>query len=146
MSEYNPMQNDDYFDHVNSPAGHTAQYYRERGCRLDVRGTLKIHPDSRWGFYITVITLSHQRSKNDHLADGALVDRPVIVDKDAWICSGAILYNCIIGEGAIVAVGAVVRSQEVKPFVMVAGNPARVIARQIDGEWIYADPKWEVLE
>src|SRR5512137_2087486 len=129
MSEYNPMQNDDFFDRVDSPAGHSAQYYRERGCRIDVRGTLKIDPTSRWGFYVTVITLSHQRSKSDTLADGALVDRPVIVDKDAWICSNATLYNCHIGEGAVVSVGTVVRSQEVKPFVMVAGNPALVIAR-----------------
>ena len=146
MSEYNPMQNDDYFDRVDSPTGHTAQYYRERGCRLDVRGTLKIAPSSRWGYYVTVITLSHQRSKSEVIQDGALVDRPVIVGPDAWICTGATLYNCIIGEGAIVSVGAVVRSQEVKPFVMVAGNPARVIARYIDGEWVYAKPKWEVLE
>lgn len=146
MSEYNPMVNDDYFDHKDSTAGHTAQYYRERGCRIDVRGTLKIDPSSRWGFYVTVITLSHQRSKSDTLQDGALVDRPVIVGPDAWICSGALLYNCIIGEGAIVSVGTVVRSQEVRPFMMVAGNPARVIARYIDGEWIYTKPKWEILE
>lgn len=146
MSEYNVMQNDDFFDRADSPAGHSAQYYRERGIRIDTRGTLKIHPSSRWGFYITVITLSHQRSKDDLIVDGALVDRPVIVGPDAWICSGALLYNCIIGEGAIVSVGAVVRSQEVKPLVMVAGNPARVIARCIDGEWIYEKSKWEVLE
>jgi acetyltransferase-like isoleucine patch superfamily enzyme len=144
MSEYNPLQNDEYFDRGN--AGHNARYYNERGIRIDTRGTLQIHPESRWGFFVTVITLSHQRSKNDHLIDGALVDRPVIVDKDAWICSNAVLYNCHIGEGAIVSVGAVVRSQEVKPRVMVAGNPARVIARQIDGEWVYVNPKWEVLE
>jgi acetyltransferase-like isoleucine patch superfamily enzyme len=146
MSEYNVMRNDDFFDRRDSPGGHTAQYYRERGVRLDTRGTLKIHPDSRWGFYITVITQSHQRSKGDILVDGALVDRPVIVAKDAWICSNAVLYNCIIGEGAIVSVGSVVRSQEVSPFVMVSGNPARVIARLIDGEWQYIMQKWEVLE
>ena len=126
--------------------GHTEKYFGERGCRLDCRGPLVIHPESRWGFFVTVITKSHQRSKNDTLTDGALVDRPVIVDRDAWIGSGATLYNCHIGEGAIVSVGAVVRSQEVKPFVMVAGNPARVIARCIDGEWIYSGFKWEVLE
>lgn len=126
--------------------GHTVKYFGERGCRLDCRGPLVIHPESRWGFFITVITKSHQRSASDTLVDGALVDRPVIVDRDAWICSGAILYNCVIGEGAIVAVGTVVRSQEVKPYVMVAGNPARVIARYIAGEWRYINRKWEILE
>lgn len=145
MNEYRPLENDDFFDRVDSPGGHTSKYYHERGCVLDARGTLKIHPDSRWGFFVTVITLSHQRSRSDTLVDGALVDRPVIVDKDAWICSNAVLYNCHIGEGAIVSVGTVVRSQEVKPFVMVAGNPARVIARMVDGEWQYIDQKWSVL-
>ncbi len=142
MSEYNPLATDDMPD----SAGHTAKYFRERGCRLDTRGTLKIHPESRWGFFVSVFTLSHQRSKNDSIQEGALVDRPVIVERDAWICSNSILYNCIIGEGAIVSVGTVVRSQEVRPYVMVAGNPARVIARYIDGEWVYARPKWEVLD
>lgn len=139
----NPMQNDEWFEAQN---GHTARYFNERGCRLDTRGTLIIHPESRWGYFVTVITLSHYRGPGDKLTDGALVDRPVIVDKDAWICSGALLYNCTIGEGAIVSVGTVVRSQEVKPYVMVAGNPARVIARYIGGEWQYIDPKWSVLE
>jgi acetyltransferase-like isoleucine patch superfamily enzyme len=92
-----------------------------------------------------VITKSHQRSKSDTLADGALVDRPVIVEKDAWICSNSVLYNCRIGEGAIVSVGTVVRSQTVAPYVMVAGNPARVIARFMAGEWRYIGRKYEVL-
>lgn len=125
--------------------GHTEKYFRERYIHLDCRGPLTIHPKSRWGFFVTVITLSHYRGPGDLIEDGALVDRPVIVDQDAWICSNAVLYNCHIGEGAIVSVGSVVRSQEVKPGVMVAGNPARVIAHLIDGVWRYINPKWEVL-
>lgn len=127
-------------------AGHTEKYFSDRFCRLDCRGPLLIHPESRWGYFVTVITKSHQRSRNDHIGIGALVDRPVIVDKDAWIGSGALLYNCHIGEGSIVSVGAVVRSQEVKPGVMVAGNPARVIARLVEGDWAYISDKWDVLE
>lgn len=142
MSEYNPLLDEEKLELY---GGHTAKYYHERGCRFDTRGTLKIHPESRWGFFVTVITQSHYRGAGDRLADGALVDRPVIVDKDAWICSSATLYNCHIGEGAIVAVGSVVRSQEVRPYVMVAGNPARVIARHIGNQWVYLDDKWEVL-
>lgn len=125
-----------------STVGFEIKYFNERNIRLDCRGPLVIHPDSRWGHYVTVITKSHNMGPD---GGGYLVDRPVIVDKNAWICSGAYLYNCHIGEGAVVSVGTVVRSQEVKPFVMVAGNPARVIARYINGEWVYAKPKYEVL-
>jgi acetyltransferase-like isoleucine patch superfamily enzyme len=141
VNEYNPLEQIE----IPETCGHTARYFRERGCRIDFRGGVTIHPDSRWGYFITVISKSHQRIPNDLIVDGALVDRPVIVDKDAWICSGALLYNCHIGEGAIVSVGCVVRTQDVRPFVMVAGNPARVIARQVDGRWEYLEERWEVL-
>lgn len=127
--------------------GHDEQYYTMRNINLDQRGTLVIDAGSHWGFNITVFTQSHStRDWKENGFQSAALDRPVTVERGAWIGSNSILYNCKIGEGAIVAIGSVVRSQEVKPFVMVAGNPARIIARYIDGEWIYAGPKWEILE
>jgi len=48
-----------------------------------------------------------------------------------------VLYNCHVGEGAVVSVGSVVRSRDVPPWTMVEGNPARIIARYEEGEWIY---------
>lgn len=127
--------------------GHGAEYFRQRHCILDCRGPLTISPESYWGYFITVITQSH--SVDDWQGEGfssVAISRPVTVDRLAWICSNSLLYNCHIGEGAIVAFGAVVRSQEVKPYVMVAGNPARVVARLIEGKWLYNTAKWEVLE
>jgi acetyltransferase-like isoleucine patch superfamily enzyme len=140
MNDY-PLRDDERMNQ----SGHTAKYFNDRGCRIDMRGGFIAHPDSQWGYFVTVITKSHQRIPRAGLVYGALVDRPVIVDKNAWICSNVTLYNCHIGEGAIVSVGAVVRSQEVKPFVMVAGNPARVIARFVDGAWQYINQRYEVL-
>lgn len=137
-----------YFEYALLPnelpdtVGFELKYFNDRNIRLDCRGPLVIHPDSRWGHYVTVCTKSHYMGPGG----GVLVNRPVIVDKNAWICSGAYLYNCHIGEGAVVSFGTVVRSQEVKPYVMVAGNPARVIARFIAGAWRYVGRKYEVLE
>jgi acetyltransferase-like isoleucine patch superfamily enzyme len=68
-----------------------------------------------------------------------VVLRPVIIDDYAWIASDVVLYNCHIGEGAVVSVGSVVRSRDVPPWTMVEGNPARIIARYEGGEWIYLD-------
>jgi len=115
-----------------------ASYFAERFCNLDGRGTLIVDASSKWGFFVTVITLSHDLiNGTDDPQWNTTADRPVIVRANAWICSGAWLYNCEIGEGAVVAMGTVVRSQIVAPHVMVAGNPAQVIARFVDGQWHY---------
>jgi len=53
--------------------------------------------------------------------------REVIIKDRVWIASRAIILpGTTIGEGAVVAAGAVVRG-EVPPWSIVAGNPARVV-------------------
>ena len=122
-------------------------YFVIRHITLDCRGPLTISADSNWGFFVTVFTQSHSTRNWRELGfSAAAIDRPVIVERGTWIGSNAVLYHCHIMEGAIVAAGAVVRSQIVKPFVMVAGNPARVIARYHDGAWDYLIPRMEILE
>lgn len=122
-------------------------YFAQRRITLDTRGTLVISKDSYWGFDINVITLSHPICNGVQTGmTKPVLDKPVIVRSYAWIGSGAFLYNCIIGEGAVVAAGTVVRSAEVKPHTMVAGNPAAVIARFVEGAWHYVEPRWTVLE
>ena len=121
-------------------------YFEMRYTYLDCRGTLEIHEKSHWGFGVTVLTLSHDISGGVAAFQIELVDRPVIVKKDAWIASGVLLYNCVISEGVVVAIGSVVRSCEVAPGMMVAGNPAEVVARWNDKDgWVYDQPKWRVL-
>lgn len=62
-----------------------------------------------------------------HPADITLGDRPVQIRDDAWIGAKAIILKGVtIGEGAVVAAGAVV-TKDVAPYTVVAGNPARVI-------------------
>lgn len=51
----------------------------------------------------------------------------IIVEDDVWIGYGAtILSNVIIGQGAVIAAGAVV-TQSVPPYAVVGGIPAKVI-------------------
>ncbi|GAA4531017.1 CatB-related O-acetyltransferase [Chelativorans composti] len=55
-----------------------------------------------------------------------------VVENDVWIGYGAmILPGVRIGNGAIVAAEAVV-SQDVPPYAIVAGNPARVVKMRFD--------------
>ena len=51
----------------------------------------------------------------------------IVIDDDAWIGAGAIILPGIhIGKGAIVGAGSIV-THDVKPYSIVAGNPAREI-------------------
>jgi len=110
------------------------EYWKERDIFLDCRGEIDIHPSVMFGFNIYIYTMSHD--KNDYRK---CYYKTVKIEKDVWICSNAILYNCTIGEGSIVGMGAVVRSMDVQSCTMVVGNPARIIALfdKIERVWKY---------
>jgi acetyltransferase-like isoleucine patch superfamily enzyme len=51
----------------------------------------------------------------------------IVIEDDVWIGHGAILLSPLhVGQGSIIAAGSVV-TKDVKPYSIVAGNPARVI-------------------
>lgn len=53
--------------------------------------------------------------------------RPIIIDREVWIGAGAIILPGItIGQGSVVAAGAVV-TRDVPPMTLVGGVPARYI-------------------
>ena len=55
------------------------------------------------------------------------IDGEIIIEDYAWIGAGAIILpNVRVGERSIVAAGAVV-TEDVPPYSVVAGNPAKVI-------------------
>ena len=59
-----------------------------------------------------------------------LAHAPIVVGSDVWIGARAIvLPGVTIGEGAVVAAGAVV-TKDVEPWTVVGGNPAKVIKRR----------------
>ena len=61
-------------------------------------------------------------SENEDMSKG-----PIVVNDDVWIGAGAIvLSNVTIGQGAVVAAGAVV-TKSVEPYAIVGGAPAKVL-------------------
>lgn len=75
----------------------------------------------------------------------ALISKgPIRIGHDVWIGAGAqVLSGVAIGDGAIVAAGAIV-TRDVAPYAVVAGNPARLIryrfgpdkiAQLLDMQW-----------
>jgi len=68
-----------------------------------------------------------------HPSDIDLGECPVQIEEDAWIGANSIILRGVtIGKAAVVGAGSVV-TQDVPPFTVVAGNPARII-RKLDEE------------
>lgn len=62
-------------------------------------------------------------------------EKPCVVGNDVWIGGGAhILRGVTVGDGAVVAAGAVV-TEDVEPYTIVGGVPAKVIGRRCS-KWI----------
>ncbi len=56
-----------------------------------------------------------------------LSPKPVVIDDDVWLgCGVIVLRGVSIGRGAIIGAGSVV-TQDVQPWCIAAGNPAKII-------------------
>jgi putative colanic acid biosynthesis acetyltransferase WcaF len=82
------------------------------------------------------VTISHRA----HLCAGThdytqpdlpMLKPPIVIRDQAWICADAFIGPGVtVGEGAVVGARAVVM-KNVEPWMVVAGNPARVINKRI---------------
>ena len=101
------------------------------------------HFDCRKGIYVgknvcfatgvCIWTLHHDYNDIHFCSKGARV----IIGDYAWLCSHCIILPGVtIGEGAIVASGAVV-TKDVEPWTVVGGIPAKEIAKREQKDYDY---------
>jgi acetyltransferase-like isoleucine patch superfamily enzyme len=97
--------------------------------------------DDIWTGHFVYITDQNHGYEDVSLPIGTQMwnDAPVSIGSGSWLGHGCvILPGVTIGEHVAVAAGAVVTA-DVPSFSVVAGVPARVIRRFVDGEWVRAD-------
>ena len=95
-----------------------------RCCLLDARGGLCIGRDVNVTSYVRFMTAKHEVSDPDFIHQMS----PIAVGDRAWIALGGVVLGGVnIGEGAVVAAGAVV-AKDVAPYTIVGGVPATKIA------------------
>ena len=94
-----------------------------RECWLDGRGGIRIGDDVSINRGAWLVTGAHDLRDPSF----SLVHAPIVIGDRAFFGSRAlVLQGVTIGEGAVVAAGAVV-TRDVPPYTIVAGNPARAI-------------------
>jgi maltose O-acetyltransferase len=96
-------------------------------CLIDGRRyPVTVGDDVSIGPAAAIITLGHEPQSPDFADRGG----PVVIGRHAWIAYRAIvLPGVTVGEGAVVAAGAVV-ARDVPPFTIVAGVPARPVGER----------------
>lgn len=97
------------------------------GCLLDGRRhAIRVGDDVSIGPEASILTLGHDTQSPDFADKGG----DVTIGDRAWICyRSIILPGVTVGEGAVVAAGAVV-SRDVASFAIVAGAPAKQIGER----------------
>jgi maltose O-acetyltransferase len=97
------------------------------GCLLDGRRyTVRIGNDVSIGPEASILTLGHDPQSADMADRGG----NVVIEDRVWIGYRAIILPGVkIGEGAVVAAGAVLTC-DVEPFTIVAGVPARKVGER----------------
>ncbi len=96
---------------------------------LDGRGGLTLGAHVNLSSGVWIWTMDHAMNHPDFAARTA----PVTIGDYAWIsCRAVILPGVSIGQGAVVAAGAVV-TQDVLPHTVVGGVPARAIGNRVPG-------------
>lgn len=95
-------------------------------AELDARGGIAIGHDTNVSSHVKMITGSHDINNPDFTADFL----PIHIGHHCWIGTGAtILQGVKIGDGAVVAAGAVV-TKDVPAWTVVGGVPAKAIMKR----------------
>ena len=83
-----------------------------------------------FGHNVSILTGTHDYNKFGRERQLAVsTERDILIKEGAWIASNVtILGPCTVGEHSVVAAGALVK-ENVPPYTIVAGLPARVIKR-----------------
>lgn len=99
------------------------------GIDCDLKGPVTIGRDVMMGPECVIFTTDHVFADTSRpmIEQGMAETKPVTIGDDVWIGQRAlILPGVSIGNGAVVAAGAVV-TKDIEPYAVVGGNPAKVI-------------------
>lgn len=87
-------------------------------------GGVDIGDDTLIGPGVRIISYQHQYARSATIRSQPVEAKPIRIGRDCWLGANAIILAGVsIGDGAVIAAGAVVR-EDVPAYVVVAGVPA----------------------
>ncbi|MEO8695711.1 MAG: DapH/DapD/GlmU-related protein [Acidimicrobiales bacterium] len=93
---------------------------------FDALAPIELGDDVALGHGVLITTAAHRIGTAERRA-GLVEPKPIRIGHGAWLASRSVILPGVeVGDGAIVAAGAVV-TQSVPPNVLVAGVPAKVV-------------------
>lgn len=102
------------------------------GVFLHGGGGIKIGNDVTLSAYAKIISLSYEVDdwRNSYLTKEH-VGKEIYINDGTWVGSSAIILPgvSILGKGVIIASGSIVNKTILDDFVLVAGNPAKVVKK-----------------
>lgn len=102
-----------------------------RGCLFDISGELSIGKGTLLAPDCFVVDHNHGVAAGEMIWTQPCVYKPVTIGSDVWLgARSVILPGVHIGDGAVVAAGAVV-TKSVEPMTIVAGVPAKFVRDRI---------------
>jgi acetyltransferase-like isoleucine patch superfamily enzyme len=103
------------------------------GCKMQDQGGIYIGDDVLIGHNACLLTLNHAQDPENR-AD--MYPEPIHIEDKAWLGSNVtVLPGVTIGEGAIVAAGAVV-NKSCEPYSIIGGVPAKLLKMRFTPEQI----------
>jgi maltose O-acetyltransferase len=95
-------------------------------CYIDARAGIRVEPDVSISREVCVLTAAHEPDSADFGTRLAAVR----FERRSWVAARVVvLPGVCIGEGAVVAAGAVV-NRDVDPYTVVGGVPAKVLGKR----------------
>lgn len=90
-------------------------------------GRIQIGHDVLMGPEVLLTAASYDYNAGSPVTDQPMVEADILIGNDVWFATRAVvLPGARIGDGAVIAAGAVVKG-DIPPFAIAAGSPAKIV-------------------
>ena len=108
-----------------------------RGSAIVGHGSVEIGDDVWTGPHVYITDANHgYEDVSEPIGRQFAANRPVRIGSGSWLgANTVVLPGATIGRHVVVGAGAVVAG-DIPDYSVAVGNPARVVRRYVDGEWV----------